>query len=59
MPSPSYAKNKECVKRYKAKNADRIVPLEREYSKLCMRRIRAYRAGVRQLLNILVNFFDD
>lgn len=59
MPSLLYAKNKECIKRYKAKNADKIAPLQREYNKMYMRRCYAYKAGVKQLLNILVNFFDD
>jgi hypothetical protein len=59
MPSPSYSQNKASIKRYKAKNADKIAPLQREYNKMYMRRCYAYKAGVRQLLNILVNFFDD
>jgi len=45
--------------RYKKKNADKIAPLQREYNKMYMRRCYAYKAGVKQLLNILVNFFDD
>jgi hypothetical protein len=59
MPSPTYSQNKDCVIRYKAKNADKLRPLQREYSKLCMRRLYAYRAGVKQLLNILNNFFEN
>ena len=59
MPSPSYKANKESIMRYKAKNADKIAPLQREYAKLCMRRRRAYQAEVKQLLFILVNFFED
>lgn len=59
MPSPSYVKNKECIKRYREKNYEKVLELNREYSKLSMRRLNAYRAGVKQLLNILVNFFDD
>jgi hypothetical protein len=59
MPSPSYSQNKASIVRYKAKNAGKIAPLQREYSKLCMRRRRAYNAGVKQLLFILVNFFED
>jgi hypothetical protein len=56
MPSLLYVKNKECAKRYKAKNADKITLLQREYSKMCMRRKRAYQAEVKRLCMIL---FDD
>jgi len=59
MPSSLYARNKASIMRYKKKNADKIAPLQREYNKMYMRRCYAYKAGVKQLLNILVNFFDD
>jgi len=59
MPSPTYSQNKASIIRYRAKNVDKIAPLQREYSKLCMRRRRAYQAGVKLLLFILVNFFED
>jgi hypothetical protein len=59
MPSPTYSQNKASIMRYKEKNADKIAPLQREYSKMCMRRRYAYQAGVKQLLNILNNFFED
>jgi hypothetical protein len=45
--------------RYKAKNAERLAPLQREYNKMYMRRQYAYKAEVKRLLFILVNFFDD
>jgi len=56
---PSYAQNKASIYRYREKNYDKVLALNREYSKLSMRRLNAYKAGVKQLLNILVNFFDD
>lgn len=59
MPSPTYSQNKASMIRYRAKNYDRILELNREYSKMCMRRLYAYKAGVKQLLNILNNFFED
>jgi len=59
MPSPTYSQNKASIIRYREKNYDKVLALNREYSKLCMRRLYAYKAGVKQLLNILVNFFDD
>ena len=59
MPSPSYAQNKASIMRYREKNYEKVLILNREYTKMSMRRIRAYQAGVKQLLNILVNFFDD
>lgn len=59
MPSPTYSQNKASIMRYRAKNANKLAPLQRGYSKLSMRRIRAYRAAVKQLLFILVNFFED
>ena len=59
MPSPTYEQNKASIVRYKAKNADKLRPLQREYSKMSMRRLYAYRAGVKQLLNILNNFFEN
>jgi hypothetical protein len=57
--SGSYAQNKASIKRYREKNYEKVLVLNREYSKLSMRRLNAYRAGVKQLLNILVNFFDN
>jgi hypothetical protein len=57
--SGSYAQNKASIYRYREKNYEKVLELNREYSKLSMRRLNAYRAGVKQLLNILVNFFDD
>jgi len=59
MPSPTYSQNKASIMRYRAKNYEKVLILNREYTKMSMRRIRAYQAGVKQLLNILVNFFDD
>ena len=59
MPSPSYSLNKASMIRYRAKNYDKILELNREHSKICMRRLYAYKAGVKQLLNILNNFFED
>jgi hypothetical protein len=57
--SGSYAQNKASIYRYRAKNVEKVLELNREYTKMSMRRIRAYKAQVKQLLNILVNFFDD
>ena len=45
--------------RYREKNYEKVLVLNREYTKLSMRRIRAYKAEVKLLLNILVNFFED
>lgn len=59
MPSPSYKANKESIYRYREKNYEKVLVLNREYTKLSMRRIRAYKAEVKRLLNILVNFFED
>jgi hypothetical protein len=59
MPSPTYSQNKASIMRYRAKNIEKFLELNREYTKMSMRRIRAYKAGVKQLLNILVNFFED
>lgn len=56
MPSPTYSQNKASIMRYKAKNADRLRPLEREYSKMCMRRKRAYQAEVKRLSMILFDY---
>lgn len=57
--SPSYSQNKASIYRYREKNYEKVLVLNREYTKLSMRRIRAYKAEVKRLLNILVNFFDD
>ena len=59
MPSPTYAQNKASIYRYREKNYDKVLELNREYTKMSMRRIRAYKAEVKRLLSILVNFFDD
>jgi hypothetical protein len=59
MPSPTYSQNKASIMRYREKNYEKVLVLNREYTKLSMRRIRAYKAEVKRLLNILVNFFDD
>lgn len=57
--SPSYSQNKASIYRYREKNYEKVLVLNREYTKLSMRRIRAYKAEVKRLLNILVNFFED
>ena len=59
MPSPSYSQNKASIMRYREKNYEKVLALNREYTKMSMRRIRAYNAEVKRLLNILVNFFED
>lgn len=59
MPSPTYSQNKASIMRYREKNYEKVLVLNREYTKLSMRRIRAYKAEVKLLLNILVNFFED
>lgn len=59
MPSPSYATNKASIMRYKEKNYERVLGMNREHSKNCMRRKRAYDAEVRRLLLILINFFEN
>lgn len=59
MPSPTYSQNKASIIRYREKNYEKVLVLNREYTKLSMRRIRAYKAEVKRLLNILVNFFED
>jgi len=59
MPSPSYSQNKASIIRYRAKNYEKILELNREHSKMCMRRLYAYKVGVKQLLNILNNFFEN
>lgn len=59
MPSPTYSQNKASIMRYREKNYEKVLVLNREYTKLSMRRIRAYKAEVKRLLNILVNFFED
>lgn len=54
MPSPTYEQNKSSIERYRLKNITKC----NEISKLSMRRKRAYNYEVKQLLYILINFFD-
>lgn len=51
----SYEQKKEAIYKYRENNRD----VWRENTKSSMRRLRAYQSGVKQLLYILNNFFED
>jgi hypothetical protein len=53
--SQSYEQKKEAIYKYRECHRD----VWRENTKNGMRRLRAYQAGVKQLLYILNNFFQD
>lgn len=51
----TYEQKKDAIYRYRQTHRD----VWRENTKSSMRRLRAYQAGVKQLLYILNNFFED
>lgn len=51
----SYQQKKDAIYKYRESHRDEW----RENTKISMRRLRAYQSGVKQLMYILNNFFED